>query len=303
MKASLPGWLHVHPETREALEGRRPVVALESAVITHGLPRPINLELARRMEAEVRKVGGVPATTAVLGGMIRLGMSSEELESLALDLSAVKVGRRDLGPVRTGGQSGGTTVSAAIFIAATAGIRILATGGIGGVHRGESGDVSADLPELGRTPVGVVCSGAKTILDLPRTLEWLETGGILVVGYQTHEFPAFYAQGSGLTVGTSVETPAQAARLLRSHWELGSTSAALICVPCPESDSLPRDDVELAIQQAEREAEDKGVRGPALSPFLLTRLAELTNGRALKANLALLRNNARVAAEIALALG
>jgi pseudouridine-5'-phosphate glycosidase len=155
---------------------------------------------------------------------------------------------------------------------------------------------------LARTPVGVVCSGAKAILDLPRTLEWLETGAVLVVGYQTREFPAFYAEGSGLTVGTSVETPAEAARLLRSHWELGSTSAALICVPCPESDALPIGEVEQAIEQAEREAEDEGVRGPALSPFLLTRLAELTNGRALKANLALLRNNARVAAEIALAL-
>ena len=302
MKSSLPAWLHVHPETREALDGRRPVVALESAVITHGLPRPINLELARRMEAEVRKGGGAPATTAVLGGMIHLGMTSEELEVLALNLGAVKVSRRDLGPVRSGGLSGGTTVSAAIYIAAAAGIRILATGGIGGVHRGESGDISADLPELARTPVGVVCSGAKAILDLPRTFEWLETGAVLVVGYQTREFPAFYAQGSGLALKTSVETPAEAARLLRSHWELGSTAAALICVPCPESDALPTDEVEQAIEQAEGEAVATGVRGSALSPFLLTRLAELTSGRALKANLALLRNNARVAAEIASAL-
>ena len=302
MKASLPAWLHVHPETREALDGRRPVVALESAVITHGLPRPINLELARRMEAEVRKAGGAPATIAMLGGMIHLGMTSEELEMLALDLGAVKVSRRDLGPARSGGLSGGTTVSAALYVAAAAGIRILATGGIGGVHRGESGDVSADLPELARTPVGVVCSGAKAILDLPRTFEWLETGAVLVVGYQTREFPAFYAQGSGLVLNTSVETPAEAARLLRSHWELGSTSAVLICVPCPESDALPTEEVEQAIEQAEREAVATGVRGPALSPFLLTRLAELTSGRALKANLALLRNNARVAAEIASAL-
>ena len=302
MKASLPAWLQVHPEIRAALENRRPVVALESAVITHGLPRPINLELARRMEAEVRKAGGVPAITAVLGGVIRLGLTADELEAYALDLGAVKVSRRDLAPARTGGLSGGTTVSAAVFIAAAAGVRILATGGIGGVHRGQSGDVSADLPELSRTPVGVVCSGAKSILDLPRTLEGLETGAVLVVGYQTSEFPAFYVQGSGLTVGTRVDSPPEAAQLLRSHWELGAGSGVLICVPCPESDALPKGEVEQALSLAEQEAETQGVRGPALSPFLLNRLAELTSGRALKANLALLRNNARVAAEIAVAL-
>ena len=303
MKPSLPAWLQVHPEVREALDNRWAVVALESAVITHGLPRPINLELARRMEAEVRKAGGIPATTAVLGGSLRLGVTADELEAFALDRRAVKVSRRDLAPARTGGLSGGTTVSAAIFIAAAAGVRILATGGIGGVHRGQSSDVSADLPELSRTSMGVVCSGAKAILDLPRTLEWLETGSVLLLGYQTSEFPAFYAQGSGLTVSTRVETPPEAAQLLRSHWELGAASGALICVPCPVSDALPKEEVERALGQAEREAEAKGVRGPALSPFLLNRLAELTSGRTLKANLALLRNNARVAAEIAVALG
>jgi len=303
VKTSLPAWLQVHPEIREALDNRRPVVALESAVITHGLPRPINLELARRMEAEVRKAGGVPATTAVLEGVVRLGVTADELEAFALDLGAAKVSRRDLAPVRTGGRSGGTTVSAAMYIAAAAGVRILATGGIGGVHRGQGGDISADLPELSRTPVGVVCSGAKAILDLPRTLEWLETGAVLVVGYQTSEFPAFYAQGSGLAVSSRVETPPEAARLLRSHWELGPTSGALICVPCPQTDALPKEEVEQAVIQAEQEAEARGVRGPARSPFLLNRLAELTSGRALKANLALLRNNARVAAEIAVALG
>jgi len=303
VKASLPAWLQVHPEVREALESRRPVVALESAVITHGLPRPINLELAKRMEAEVRKAGGIPATTAVLGGVVRLGVTADELEAFALDLQAEKVSRRDLAPARSGGQSGGTTVSAAIYIAAAAGVRILATGGIGGVHRGPGGDVSADLPELSRTPVGVVCSGAKAILDLPRTLEWLETGAVLVVGYQTSEFPAFYAQGSGLSVSTRVETPPEAAQLLRSHWELGPASGALICVPCPAADALPKEEVEQAVSEAEQESGARGVRGPALSPFLLNRLAELTSGRALKANLALLRNNARVAAEIAVALG
>ncbi|MGH2621474.1 MAG: pseudouridine-5'-phosphate glycosidase [Anaerolineales bacterium] len=303
MKALLPAWLQVHPEVRQALESRRPVVGLESAVITHGLPRPINLELARRMEAEVRKAGGTPATTAVLGGVLRLGVTADELEAFALDLGAVKVSRRDLAPTRIEGLSGGTTVSAAIFIAAAAGVRILATGGIGGVHRGQGGDVSSDLLELSRTPVGVVCSGAKAILDLPRTLEWLETGAVLVVGYQTSEFPAFYAQGSGLAVSTRVDTPPEAAQLLRSHWELGPASGALICVPCPESDALPKEEVEQAVGQAEREAEAQGVRGPALSPFLLNRVSELSNGRALKANLALLRNNARVAAEIAVALG
>ena len=254
------------------------------------------------MEAEVRRAGGMPATTGVLGGVIRLGMTSDELEAMALDPGAVKVSRRDLAPTRIEGLSGGTTVSAAIFIAAAAGVRLLATGGIGGVHRGTAGDVSADLPELARTAMGVVCSGAKAILDLPRTLEWLETAAIPVVGYQTRDYPAFYTQGSGLPVSASVDTPAEAARLLRSHWELGPASSVLICVPCPESDALAKDEVEHALSQAEREAEAQRVRGPALSPFLLSRLAELTSGRALKANLALLRNNARVAGEIAVAL-
>ena len=302
MNSSLPGWLQVHPEVREALGSSRPVVALESAVITHGLPPPINLELARRMESEVRKAGAVPAVTAVLDRQIHLGLSSDQLERLAIEPNPNKVSRRDLGPARIDGRAGGTTVSASVFIAAAAGVRILATGGTGGVHRGQAGDVSADLPELARTPVAVVCSGAKAILDLPRTLEWLEMEGVPVVGYQTREFPAFYVRGSGLPVSASVETPMAAAELLRAHWEVGQQSAVLVCVPCPETDAISHAEAETALVQAEREAEEKGVRGPALTPFLLIRLGELTGGRTLRANLALLRNNARIAAEIARAL-
>ena len=303
MKASLPAWLQIHPEVREALESGWPVVALESAVITHGLPRPINLELARRMEAEVRKAGATPATTSVFAGEIRLGLSAEELEVLALDINVEKLARRDLAAARVGGRWGGTSVSAALYIAHAGGVQILATGGIGGVHRGQTGDVSADLPELARTPVAVVCSGAKAILDLPRTLEWLETAGVPVFGYRTDEFPAFFAGGSGLALGVNVETPTMAARLLRSHWELAPGCAALICVPCPKSDALTLAEVEDHLAMAEADAERRSVRGPALSPFLLAALAEQTSGQTLKANLALLRNNARVAAEIALALG
>ena len=302
MNPNLPAWLQIHTEVREALASGKPVVALESALITHGLPRPINLELARRMEAEVRKAGAIPAVTAVLDHAIHLGLSSDQLERLAIEQAPNKVSRRDLGPARIDAKAGGTTVAASVFIASAAGVRTLATGGIGGVHRGQAGDVSADLPELARTPVAVVCSGAKAILDLPRTLEWLETEGVPVVGYQTTEFPAFYAGSTGLPVSARVETPTAAAQLLRAHWEVGLQSAVLVCVPCPETDVVPQDEVEAALAEAEREAKEKGVRGPALSPFLLARLGELTGGRALRANLALLRNNARVAAEIARAL-
>jgi pseudouridine-5'-phosphate glycosidase len=278
-------------------------VALESAVITHGLPRPINLELARRMEAEVRKAGALPATTAVFQGSVRLGLTAEELETLALDEAAAKITRRDLGPARFAGQSGGTTVSAALAIATAAGLRVLATGGIGGVHRGSTGDISADLPELARTPVAVVCSGAKAILDLPRTLEWLETASVPVIGYQTREFPAFYAVQSGLPLSLTVKTAREAADLLRSHWEVEAAAGALICLPCPAEDALDHAEVERLVSQATRAAEQQGIHGPALTPFLIAGLSEHSGGRTLKANLALLRNNARVAAEIALAFG
>jgi pseudouridine-5'-phosphate glycosidase len=293
-------WPKILPEISAALSERRPVVALESAVITHGLPRPINLELARRMMAEIRKEAALPAIAAVLDGEARLGLTHEELERLSLDDQAVKISRRDFGWAHAAGLSGGTTVAGAMIMARAAGVPIFATGGIGGVHRGTGMDVSADLPELAQTPVAVVCSGAKAILDIPRTIEWLETAGVPVIGYQTDEFPSFYSRESGLPVSVRADSPAEVAEILLAHWEVPSAGGLLIAVPCPESDAIPLEEVQEALRQAETEAGD--VSGAALTPFLLSRMSEYTSGRSLGANLALLRNNAQVAAGIAAAL-
>ncbi|MFQ5943799.1 MAG: pseudouridine-5'-phosphate glycosidase [Anaerolineales bacterium] len=293
-------WLQILPDVEAALADNHPVVALESAVITHGLPRPINLELARRMEAEVIKAGAVPAITAVLHGIAKVGLTPEELENLSLDEQSVKISRRDFGWVKAAGRSGGTTVAAALMMARSEGIPVFATGGIGGVHRGGGMDVSADLPELAKTRVAVVCSGAKAILDLPRTIEWLETSGVPVIGYQTDEFPGFYSRESGLPISARVESPTEVAEILRAHWEVPSAGGLVIGVPCPVSDAIDLNDIEEAIRQAETEAQ--GVSGAELTPFLLSRMSEFTGGRSLGANLALLRNNAQVAAGIAVAL-
>jgi pseudouridine-5'-phosphate glycosidase len=275
------------------------VVALESTVISHGLPRPINLDTARAMEATVHEAGVQPATVGILKGLVRLGFSPDELEELALSTDTIKVNRRDFSAAVVNKRSGGTTVSGTMIVAHAAGVPLFATGGIGGVHRGESGDISADLPELAQTPVVVVCSGAKSILDLPRTLEWLETHGVPVIGWGCDSFPAFFSQDSGLAVSTRVDTVAEAAQLIRSHWTMGFESGILVCVPCPEDAAIPMAEVETTLEEAEEEAEGTGISGKDLTPFLLTRLAELTGGRTLHANLALLKNNARVAAEIA----
>ena len=299
MTKSVSSWLQIHPEISAALSEHRPVVALESAVITHGLPRPINLELARRMQAEVRKANALPAITAVIDGAAHLGLTHEELERLSLDDQAVKISRRDYGWAAAAGRSGGTTVAGAMIMAHSAGVSIFATGGIGGVHRGDAMDVSADLPELAQTPVAVVCSGAKAILDIPRTAEWLETAGVPVIGYQTDEFPSFYSSESGLSVNVRADTPTEVAAILRSHWDVPSAGSVLIAVPCPESDAIPLEEVQEALRQAETEARD--VTGAALTPFLLSKMSEYTNGRSLGANLSLLRNNAKVAAGIAVA--
>ena len=299
---TLPAWIRAAAPVAADLRAGKAVVALESTVITHGLPRPVNLEIARQMESQVSAAGARPATVAVLDGQICLGLTPEELERLALSPSARKLNRRDLGAARAKGESGGTTVSATMYVAHGAGIRVFATGGIGGVHPGAGGDVSADLTELAQTAVAVVCSGAKAILDLPRTLEWLETAGVPVIGWRTDEFPAFFSRESGLSVSTRADSPAQAAAILRSHWELGSKAGALVCVACPEEEAVPRSRVEAAVSQALAIAESVGVTGKDLTPFLLARVAELSGDATLRANLALLRHNARVAAEIALAL-
>lgn len=285
-----------------ALAEGAPVVALESALITHGFAPPANLDIARQMQAAVREEGAMPTTVAVLEGEARVGLSGDELARLASDRTARKISLRDLPAVLAQGASGGTTVAATMHLAHRAGVRVFATGGIGGVHRGHPEDVSADLPALASIPIIVVCAGAKAILDLPRTLEYLETHGVPVIGYGTEEFPAFYSHHSGLEVDTRVETPEEVAQMAQARAELGLSAALLVCVPVPEADGLPAGEAEMAIAQAVGEADAAGVSGKALTPFLLARLVELTGGQARRANEALLLNNARVAAGIARAL-
>jgi pseudouridine-5'-phosphate glycosidase len=296
--------LHVSPEVADALRAGRAVVALESTLITHGLPHPANVEAALAMEAAVRAGGAVPATIAVLGGKISVGLTRAQIEALATKPagSVRKCSRRDLPIAVARGEDGATTVAGTMIVAAMAGIRVFATGGIGGVHRGAPFDVSADLLELGRTPVAVVCSGAKSILDLPLTLEVLETQGVPVVGLGTDTLPAFYARSSGLPVDVAVKTPADAAQIIAAARRLEAQHGVLVTVPVPEKDALPAEKMEDAIRRATAEAESKNIHGKAVTPFLLARVAELTGGDSRRANIALLVNNARVAAEIAVVL-
>jgi len=286
----------------QAMQLSAPIVALESAVITHGLPRPENLNLARDMEAVVKENGAVPATVALLEGRIRVGLSDSQLERLANLEKTRKISLRDVGIALNRGLSGGTTVAATLFVASQVGIRVFATGGIGGVHRGAPFDVSADLPQLGKTPVLVICAGAKAILDLPATREYLETQGVPVIGYQTEEFPAFYTRSSGLSVDERVETPEEAASIALAAWRAGLKSAILFVVPPPEEEALAADKMESAIQDAMMEAEKKDIHGGALTPFLLARVSKITEGESLRANLALLNNNAKIAAKAAAAM-
>ncbi len=287
------------PEVSRARQRHTPLVALESAVITHGLPPPENLRLARDMERTVAEHGATPATIAVLDGKIHVGLSQQQLERLAETRQARKVSVRDFGLAIAKKEMGGTTVAGTLLAAHRAGIRVFATGGIGGVHREPPFDVSADLPQLARTPMVVVCAGAKAILDLSATLEVLETLGVPVVGYQSDAFPAFYSPDSGLPVGVRADSPAEVVEIARAHWQLGLESALLVAVPPPAEVSLPAAEVETAIQQALEEAAARGIRGQAVTPFLLARVSELTHKASLEANLGLLRNNARVAARIA----
>jgi pseudouridine-5'-phosphate glycosidase len=293
--------LVVRDDVAAALQAGRPIVALESTVIAHGLPRPQNLETARAMEAAVREEGAIPATIAIMEGCLVVGLSSEQLATLAATDGIAKVSRADLAAVRAARQSGATTVAATMLIAALAGIRVFATGGIGGVHRGAelSFDISADLPEIARAPVAVVCAGAKAILDLPRTLEMLETLGVPVVGYRTSKFPAFYVEDSGLTLQSRVDTPSAAARLMQIHWELGLSSGIVFGNPPPAASALGRHEVEAWMAQALRSAAAEGIRGKAVTPYLLDHLAKASHGQTLETNIALLVHNARVAAQIA----
>ncbi|WP_029006863.1 pseudouridine-5'-phosphate glycosidase [Azospirillum halopraeferens] len=297
-------YLSVAPAVAEALSRRHPVVALESTVITHGMPHPHNLDTARSLEAVVRAGGAVPATVAVLDGRIRVGLDGDDLERLALGGSAVrKLSRRDLPVALATGTDGATTVAATMIAARLAGIPVFATGGIGGVHRGAetSFDISADLEELARTDVCVVCAGAKAILDLPKTLEYLETRGVPVLGLGTDRFPAFYARSSGLPVPHRCESEEEVARILHAKWRLGLGGGVLTAVPVPEENAMDPDAAEAAIVHALAEAAAAGIAGKDVTPFLLARVRDITDGRSLEANVALIANNAAVGARIAVA--
>jgi pseudouridine-5'-phosphate glycosidase len=291
------------PEVQEALAAGRPVVALESTIITHGLPAPRNLETARAAAQAVRAGGAVPATVALLDGGIRIGLSDPELERLAGESAAVKVSRADLPAVLATGLAGATTVAATMICAELAGIRVFATGGLGGVHRGaeQSFDVSADLQELARTPVAVVCAGAKAILDLPKTLEVLETLGVPVIGFRCDELPAFYSRTSGLALTLRRDSAAEIAAVMAAKWRLGLGGGLVIANPIPPESEIGATEISAHIDSALAEAAAQGVRGKAVTPFLLARLEALTGGASLEANIALVRANARLAAEIAAA--
>ena len=287
------------PEIARALNFGTPVVALESTVITHGLPQPQNLELARDMEQQVRDNDATPATVALLDGEIRIGLADEELVRLSESDSVLKVSHRDFATAILKKKNGGTTVAGTMFAAQLAGIKVFATGGIGGVHKESSFDISTDLRALAEIPMIVVCAGAKAILDLPATLEYLETMGVPVVGYQTDEFPAFYSRESGLNVSVRLDSPKEIADFARAHWDLGMRSAVLVTNPVPETEAISQVEMEPMILQASAEAIEQGIHGQKLTPFLLGRISELTEGKSLRTNLALLLNNARLAARIA----
>jgi len=288
-------------EVSAALHFGRPVVALESTVISHGLPYPQNIETAYRLENLIRDSGATPATVAIFDGEVHAGLGDAHFERLvAKDVR--KVSRRDL-PVVIGKKlTGATTVATTAFIAHRAGIKVFATGGIGGVHRGDRSDVSADLPELARTPIIVVCSGAKIVLDLPATREWLETFGVTVLGWQTDDFPAFYSRSSGLSIDERVENGKDVGRIAETRNDLGMESAVLVTVPVPVDVEIKHDEIEPILLDALKQAKEKGIKGKEVTPYLLSQLSERSEGRTLKANIALLENNARVACEISRSL-
>lgn len=291
--------INLSEEVREALSSSKPVVALESTVVAHGLPRPQNLETARRLESTIRNIGVTPATIAILNGKLCVGLSQDQLRQIGETNKIRKLSIRDLPIAVAQKWDGATTVAATLRIAHRAGIQVFATGGIGGVHRGSLPDVSADLPELARTPMVVVCSGAKIVLDLPATREWLETHGISVIGFKCDEMPAFYSRRSGLKVDAKVDSADAITELVRSRRALGIESALLVTVPVPAEAEVPAELLEQVLQEAIQEADRRDVAGSELTPFLLTRMAEESEGATLRANIALLENNARVAAQIA----
>ncbi len=298
-------WMDISEEIQNSINGNGPVVALESTIISHGMPFPQNLETALEVEKIIRKEGAIPATIAVVEGRIKIGLSNLELEQFAQGTKTVKVSSRDLPFALSQKQDGGTTVAATMICARMAGISVFVTGGIGGVHRGseKTMDISGDLMELARTNVAVVCAGIKSILDIPRTLEYLETQGVPVIGYRTDEFPAFYTTTSGYSVQSRINTAEEIARCMKVKWELGLEGGMVIANPVLREDAMDEEVIEDAITKSLKEASEKGIDGKAVTPFLLERISQLTDGESLKTNIALVCNNALVGAKIASAYG
>jgi pseudouridine-5'-phosphate glycosidase len=299
---NLNKYLDIKPEVAEALAAGKPVVALESTIISHGMPYPQNVQTALEVERIVREHGAVPATIAVIGGRLKAGLTAEEIEYFGKKgLNIAKASRRDLAVLCARGEDGATTVTTTMIIAHMAGIRVFATGGIGGVHRGAETtmDISADLEELGQTPVMVVCAGAKSILDLGLTLEYLETKGVPVVGYQTKELPAFYTRTSGFNVDYRMDSPAELAKAFKTQNDLGFPAGMLVANPIPEEYAMPLEVITAAIDKAIAESVEKGIKGKETTPFLLARVSELTGGDSLASNIQLVFNNARLAAKTA----
>jgi len=305
MTPQLMKYLDIAPEVRLALQQGQPVVALESTIISHGMPYPQNVATALRVEAEVRSSGALPATIAVIDGRLTAGLNVAQIEALGrAGPTVAKVSRRDLPFIVATNQTGATTVAATMIIASMAGIRVFATGGIGGVHRGaaQTFDISADLQELARTPVAVVCAGAKSILDLGLTLEYLETHGVPVVGYRTAQLPAFFTQDSGFSVDYRLDDASEIARLLQIKWAMGLGGGVVIANPIPAAHAMPRAVIDAAIEQALSDAQAQGISGKQTTPFLLERVNALTGGNSLAANIELVLNNARLASAVAVAL-
>jgi pseudouridine-5'-phosphate glycosidase len=299
---SMNQYLDIHPDVLDALNRGQPVVALESTIICHGMPYPKNVETANRVECAVREHGATPATIAILGGRLKVGLDASQIEFLGHNgQNVAKTSRRDIPFVVSRGGDGATTVASTMIIAAMAGIRVMATGGIGGVHRSveQSMDISADLEELSRTNIAVVCAGIKSVLDIGRTLEYLETIGVPVVGYQTDTVPAFYARSSGFPVDYRIDDTKAAAAALQSKYDLGIDGAVLVTNPVPQKHAMARDEIDGLIEEAISEMNDRGITGKETTPFLLAKIAERTEGRSLNANIELVLNNARLAAAIA----
>ncbi len=300
----LEKYLVVNPEVKEAIENGKPVVALESTIISHGMPYPRNVETALNVEKIIRDNNAVPATIAILNGKLKVGLTKEEIEYLGKAKNVIKTSRRDIPFIIAKQADGATTVASTMIIAALAGIKVFATGGIGGVHRGatQTFDISADLEELAQTNVAVICAGAKSILDIGLTLEYLETHGVPVVGYQTEEMPAFYTRKSGFGVDYKVDSPEEIARALKAKWDLGLNGGMVVANPIEEQYQMDYDTITEAIEVALKEADEKGIHGKESTPFLLAKVKEITGGDSLESNIQLVYNNARLGAQIAVEL-